>query len=155
MTSAWETSAFITSNKKLSQFDFYKKNNATENVLSLVKLQSKTFGTICEKIVYEMLNLQPRTSSQNDATYNNNKIEIKCARYWSETNNCKWQHIEIGHDFDFILFVLLDFTDFKIWGIKKKKLIKIGKLTKQGLQGMWVNKNDIIEHLTQIYPLSA
>lgn len=154
---SWKnTTSFASIKDKETQLKYYKKNHATEEVLQLVALESKPFGSEAEKIISEILQLKPRTSSQNDATYNNKKIEIKSARYWvnTENNDCKWQHLELDHDYEYVLFVLLDFTGWKIWCISKKQLMgelrNIGIITYQGKQGWWVSKNKILPYLCAI-----
>ena len=85
---------------------------------------------------------------------NGKKIEIKSARYWAGKDDCKWQHLEPEHDYEYVLFVLLDFDRFKIWCIKKSLLM--GELrdkkivTFQGKQGWWVAKSAILPYLTPI-----
>ena len=137
-----------------SQLQYYTRMQASEDVLRIVGVESKRFGSIAEKIICEIFKLGPRTSSQNDGVRNNKKIEIKCARYWGGTDNCKWQHLEPDHDYEYVLFGLLDFHTWKIWGIKKSVLMgemrekKI--VTYQGKQGWWCEKNKIIDYLTPI-----
>lgn len=75
------TNAFKTIKNKETQIKYYKKNDSCEEVLQLVDLESKPFGSESEKIIKEIFNLGPRTSSQNK------KIEIKSARYWVCNNN--------------------------------------------------------------------
>lgn len=95
-----------------------------------------------------------RTSTQNDATINGKKIEIKTARYWSGEDECIWQHLEPDYDYDIVMFVLLDFTGLKIWCINKSVLmgeLKTKKIiTFQGKQGYWVKKSAILPHITSI-----
>jgi hypothetical protein len=128
--------------------------NSCEEVLQLVDLESKPFGTECEKILADIFKLSPRTSSQNDGVRNGKKIEIKCARYWAGKDNCVWQHLEPDHDYEYALFGLLDFHNWKVWGIKKTLLM--GELrdkkivTYQGKQGWWVRKSAILSYLTPI-----
>jgi len=155
---SWKyTKTFTSIGYKETQKKYYKKMNSCEEVLQLVDLDSKPFGSETEKIIKEIFLLSPRTSSQNDATRNQTKIEIKSARYWAGQDDCKWQHIEPDHDYDIVLFVLLDFQGLKVWGIKKTLLMgemcdkKI--VTKQGKQGMWVKKSDIIDYLTPLYTI--
>jgi hypothetical protein len=148
------TTSYKSVEYKETQYDYYKKNNSSEEVLRLVNLESKPFGSISEKIIREVLNLANRTSSQNDATLNNKKIEIKCARYWAGKNDCVWQHLEPEHDYEYALFALLDFNSWKVWCIKKDLLMgemrekKI--VTYQGKQGWWVRKSAIEEYLKVI-----
>jgi hypothetical protein len=142
---------------KPTQINYYEKNNSCSEVLQLVKLDSKPFGSISEKILSEVFQLGPRSSSQNDGTKNGKKIEIKCARYWANKDDCMWQHLEPNHDYDYVLLALLDFQDWKIWGIQKSilmgELIDKKIVTFQGKQGCWVKKSDILPYLTPIHSI--
>ncbi len=148
------TKAFKSIKDKETQIKFYKRMNSPDEVLQLVDLDSKPFGETMEKIVKEIFDIGPRTSSQNDGTRLSKKIEIKSARYWNGTDDCKWQHIEPDHDYTFIIFTLLDFNGPKVWIITKKLLM--GELrdkkviTYQGKQGWWVKKSSIIKYLIPI-----
>lgn len=132
--------------------------NSCEEVLQLVDLESKPFGSESEKIIQEIFQLGPRTSTQNDGTRNGKKIEIKSARYWAGKDDCVWQHLEPDHDYEYALFVLLDFQGWKVWGIKKSLLMgemrekKI--VTFQGKQGWWVRKSAVMQYLTPIKNIS-
>lgn len=151
----WKNTKTFTSIKdKETQIKYYKRMNSCEEVLQLVDLESKPFGTESEKIIQEIFKLDPRTSTQNDGTRKGKKIEIKSARYWAGKDNCVWQHLEPDHDYEYVLFVLLDFQGWKVWGMKKSFLMgemrekKI--VTFQGKQGWWVRKSAIISYLTPI-----
>ena len=150
------TAAFTTIHEKETQIKHYKRMNASAEVLQLVELESKPFGSVCEKIISELFGLGPRTSSQNDATLNGKKIEIKTARYWAGKDDCVWQHLEPDHDYDYALFVLLNFQGWKVWCIKKTDLMDLrGKIvTFQGKQGWWTKKSAILPHLTPIHTLA-
>lgn len=150
------TAAFTTIHEKETQIKHYKRMNASAEVLELVQLESKPFGSVCEKIISELFGLGPRTSSQNDATLNGKKIEIKSARYWAGKDDCVWQHLEPDHDYDYALFVLLNFKGWKVWCIKKTALMELrGKIvTDQGKQGCWTKKSAILPHLTPIHTLA-
>jgi hypothetical protein len=151
----WEnTEAFKSIKNKETQIKYYKRMNSSESVLQIVDLESKPFGSVSEKIIKEIFNIGQRTSSQNDGTKNGKKIEIKSARYWAGKNDCVWQHLEPEHDYEYALFVLLDFNGWIVWGIKKSLLMgemrdkKI--VTYQGKQGWWVRKSMIVNYLTLI-----
>lgn len=153
--SSWKnTKTFKSIKDKETQIKYYKRMNSCDEILQLVDLESKPFGTESEKIIQEIFKLGPRTSSQNDGTRLGKKIEIKSARYWAGEDNCKWQHLEPNHDYEFVLFVILDFQGWKVWGMKKSLLM--GELrekkivTDQGKQGCWVKKSDILPYLTPI-----
>ena len=138
-----------------SQYNKYKDNGASIETLNLISLNSKRFGTEMEKIIIELFNLKPRTTTQHDATYNYKKIEIKCSRYWAN-GNVIWQHIEPKYDYDVILFVLLDFNSISVYLMNKNELmncIKNGIVTKQGQQGYWTSYDKIKDKLINIYSL--
>ena len=114
-------------------------------------MESKRFGSISEKLTCEIFKLEPRTSSQNDGVRKGKKIEIKCARYWGCKNECKWQHLELEHDYNCILFGLLHFDgSWKFWGISKTLLFGELKqkniLSYQGKQGYWCDKSKVIQY---------
>ena len=151
------TAAFTTIQEKETQIKHYKRMNASTEVLQLVELESKPFGSVCEKIISELFGLGPRTSTQHDATLNGKKIEIKTARYWAGKDDCVWQHLEPEHDYDYAMFVLLNFHGWKVWCIKKTDLMALREkkiVTFQGKQGWWTRKSVILPHLTPIHTLA-
>jgi hypothetical protein len=141
-----------------SQFEYYKRHCEDEDILRMASMSSKQFGTFSEKIIAELMMLSPRTSSQNDGVCGGVKVEIKCARYWANGTDCKWQHLEPDHDYDVAVFVLLTFTGFEVWAIKKSTLmgdLRERKLvTHQGRQGWWTKKSSISTFLTPIHSAS-
>lgn len=99
--SFWKNSkAFQAIKEKETQTKYYKKMGCCDEVLQLVMLDSKPFGSECEKIIQEIFCLGPRSSSQNDGTRLGKKIEIKSARYWAGKDDCRWQHLEPDHDYE-------------------------------------------------------
>jgi len=152
---SWKNCArFKAIKDKETQTKYYKRMNASPDVLQLVELESKPFGTEAEEIISEIFSLGPRTSSQNDGTLNGKKIEIKSARYWAGKDDCRWQHLEPDHDYEYALFVILDFQGWKVWGIKKSVLMGEPRekkiVTFQGKQGWWTTKSAILPYLTPI-----
>ena len=151
------TAAFTTIQEKETQIKHYKRMNASAEVLQLVELESKPFGSVCEKIISELFGLGPRTSTQHDATLNGKKIEIKTARYWAGKDDCVWQHLEPDHDYEYAMFVLLNFHGWKVWCIKKTDLMDLREkkiVTFQGKQGWWTRKSAILPYLTPILTLA-
>jgi hypothetical protein len=148
------TKTFKSIKDKETQIKYYKHMNASDEVLQLVELESKPFGSESELIISEIFHLGPRTSTQNDGTRHGKKIEIKTARYWAGKDDCKWQHLEPDHDYEYALLVILDFQGWKVWCIKKDLLMgemrdkKI--VTEQGKQGWWTKKSAILPYLTPI-----
>jgi site-specific DNA-methyltransferase (adenine-specific) len=155
---SWKnTEAYKSFQRKPTQYDYYLENGSSSEILEIVKMNSKVFGTMCEKLLIEILGLSPRTSTQNDATYTFNetvyKFEIKVGRFLSETDDCMWQHIEDDHDFDFIILCLVNFTGFDVYFMTKQKvldLISKNVIKKQGKQGFICKKNQIFKYLTKI-----
>jgi hypothetical protein len=151
---SWKTLRSFTSiQDKETQIKYYARRGATPEVLALVELESKPFGSVSEKILSEIFGLGPRSSSQNDGTYNGHKIEIKTARYWAGKDDCRWQHLEPDHDYDYAMLVLLDFQGWKVWGIQKSRLMDLREskiVTYQGKQGWWTSKSAILPHLTPL-----
>lgn len=152
---SWKSSkAFQSILDKETQKKYYKRMGASPDVQQLVDLDSKPFGSECEKILSEIFGLGKRSSTQHDATLNGKKIEIKTARYWAGKDDCVWQHLEPEHDYEFALFALLDFQGFKIWGIKKSLLMgemrEKNIVTFQGKQGWWTKKSAVLPYLTPI-----
>jgi hypothetical protein len=151
------TKAFQSIQTKETQVKYYKKNGCSEDVLQLVELESKPFGSVSEKILSELFSLGPRTSTQNDATFQGKKLEIKSARYWAGKDDCMWQHLEPDHDYEYALLALLDFHGWKVWSIPKARLM--GELrdnkvvTFQGKQGWWTRKSALLPYLTPIHTL--
>ena len=140
----------------ITQYDYYKKNNSSDEILNLVLLNSKIFGTRAEEILKKIFDIGPRSSSQNDGTKFDKKIEIKTSRYWGGTINSKWQHIEEEHDYEYVLVALLDFDKWKCWITKKQflfgELKEKGLLKKQGNEGWMFNSKDITaNYFTEIF----
>jgi hypothetical protein len=154
-SASWKTSkAFLAIKEKVTQLSYYTDSGADEEVLQLVALDSKPFGSEAERILVEVLGLGPRTSTQNDGTFNTKKIEIKAARFWAGKDDCVWQHLEPDHDYEYALFALLDFHGWNVWGIKKSLLMGECRdkkvVTFQGKQGWWTKKSAVLPYLTPI-----
>jgi len=131
----------------------YREHGASEEVMKLVKLTSKTFGTVVEEMTRERWSLEDRTNVQHDALYKGKKIEIKSARYWAGTDDCRWQHLFPTYDYDILLLVLLDYTEFRYWVIKKETAFATQLITAQGDQGHWFQRSDMQPHLVPIHSL--
>lgn len=142
-----ESKTYKKVSNKISQLDYYRSNNASEEILKIVGMESKAFGSIMEKLIIEHFSLCKRKNTQHDACFGDKKIEIKSARYWAGQDNCKWQHIELKHDYEFIIFSLVDFDHVKTW-IANKSMIR-DHITPQGLQGYWTDKNTIMPYIIE------
>lgn len=146
-----DTRAYRIIKEKETQKMYYRRMSSSEDVLHLVDLDSKPFGAASEGILQEIFHLGKRTSSQNDGTRLDKKIEIKSARYWAGKDDCKWQHLEPEHDYDHILFALLGFHEWKVWCCTKAYLMgelrEKNVITHQGKQGWWIQKTHLLKHL--------
>jgi hypothetical protein len=153
------TKAFNNNTRRETQTQYYVRMNAAPAVVELVSLDSKPFGSVSELILAELFQMTPRTSSQHDGIFQGHKCEIKCARHWAGKNDCRWQHLEPDHDYEFAMLALLDFHEWKVWCVTKAQLM--GELrekkvvTFQGKQGWWTLKSAIMPHLTPIHGLEC
>jgi hypothetical protein len=149
------TKAFTNNKRRETQTQYYVRMNAATEVIELVSLDSKPFGTVGEQILAELFQMAPRTSTQNDGVFEGHKCEIKCARHWAGKDDSRWQHLEPDHDYDFAMLALLDFHEWKVGCISKAQLM--GELrekkvvTFQGKQGWWTLKSAIMPYLTPIH----
>ena len=149
----------IQNERRETQTQYYVRMNAAPDVIDIVSLDSKPFGSVSESILTKLCQMTPRTSSQHDGIFEGHKCEIKCARYWAGKDECRWQHMEPDHDYDFAMLALLDFHEWKVWCITKAQLM--GELrekkvvTFQGKQGWWTLKSAIMPYLTPIQGLEC
>ena len=156
----WKHSKAFTKNKRRdTQTKYYTEMNAAPEVIDIVSMDSKPFGSVSESILAELFQMTPRTSSQHDGVFEGHKCEIKCARYWAGKDECRWQHMEAEHDYEFAMLALLDFHGWNVWCITKAQLM--GELrekkvvTFQGKQGCWTMKSAIMPYLTPIIGLEC
>ena len=99
-----------------SQYDYYLENNASEQILKYVSLQGKTFGEkYMEPLAAEWFSLDARTDSGHDHNKLNRRLEQKSARYHANGNDWKWQHIEMNHQWEYLLLCGLDFKEIKFY----------------------------------------
>jgi len=138
-----------------SQLDYYLENNVSKELIPYVTLQGKTFGEkYMEQLAKEYFNLDNRKSSTHDHMKNNKTIEQKSARYHANGGDWKWQHIEMTHEWDYLMLCGLDFQDIKFYITSRKlveNLIKEGIIVGQGKkkdgvaqpqQAYWFSRSD-------------
>lgn len=151
-----KTVNFQKTNRSKSQLDYYLENNSAPETIVLVKLNNKTFGEKMQRILIELLNLEPPTSTGHDARLGDLKFEIKTSRYWVSLASWKWQHIMLDHEYDYLLLVGVDFNQLKIYIISKPKYCKAlndGLANVQGNangQGTWANYKKIRSKLHRV-----
>jgi hypothetical protein len=126
-----------------TQRTFYKKCGATDEILKIIDLNNKRFGSFAEDYIRENFELGPRTSVENDATVLGRKIEIKSARRNGKNGRYFYQHIQLDYDYDFLLTTLLEPSGEFVCNIFKKEDI-LPHLKKQGKnanQGYTLDQN--------------
>jgi hypothetical protein len=153
--SSWvNTEHFKAMEKKTTQLELYIKKNSSAEILQLVSMANKVFGTEMEGIIREIFHLSPPDSSQHDGKRFSKKIELKSARWHANGLDCNWQHLEPDYDYEFVIFVLVDFDGLKAWIITKDLLMgdlrKNNVVLKQGQQGWTTSKNKLEKYLTPI-----
>lgn len=150
--------------RKETMHDFYRRNNAPTEILSLVKLENKQFGTMMEHIITEYIGMKPpkQPITSYDRLFENNgrsvRIEIKSSRLWRRgpTSQFKWQHIMKDHDYDVLLLAGLDFACIRLYAISKKQIMELywkGGIKQQGCaegQGLWFSFSQIKPYITDI-----
>lgn len=141
-----------------SQLDYYLENNVSKEILPYVTLQGKTFGEkYMEQIAKEYFNLEDRTSSTHDHIKLTKRIEQKSARYHANGGDWKWQHIEMTHEWDYLLLCGLDFREIKFY-ISSRKIVEklideyiiVGQGKKkdgiaQPQQAYWFSRSDFVK----------
>lgn len=137
--------------------EHYRNNGSEQEIMKIVALENRKFGSVIEKLLREIYNLSMPESTKHDAIFvrfgrPNTKLEIKAARYWAGTKNCKWQHLEPDYDYTHILFVLVDFNRLRVWCANKTPLFEEKILTPQGKQGYWGDMDTLLAsgHLTEV-----
>jgi hypothetical protein len=78
----------------------------------------------------------------------NKSIEQKSARYHANGGDWKWQHIEMTHEWDYLMLCGLDFQDIKFY-IASRKVVEI--LIDEGIIVGQGKKKDGIAQPQQAY----
>jgi hypothetical protein len=152
-----ETNTFKEIKKSENQYEYYLRNNASPEILKLVKMSNRKFGCFMEKLCIEVLGLNEGIDSTHDAIFQDLLCEIKASRFWVSTETFKWQHVMIKHECDFLLLCEVNFDHVNIYAITKEKVLdlhKEGKIKEQGKknshQGLWFTYEQIKNYLTKI-----
>lgn len=135
-----------------TQRTFYKKSGANDDILKIVDLNNKTFGTFAEEYLRENFGLDYGTSNENDATVLGQKIEIKSARRGKNGDHF-YQHIQKDYDYKFLVTTLLEPSGDVVCNIFKKEDI-LPHLKNQGKnanQGYTLHKNIVDTYGYRIY----
>ena len=134
---------------------WYANNGAPAEMVELVSLGNKKFGSIMEHITCDLFDCQKVKDVKGktgwDLNKNNSRIELKSSRYWRMANkNCfRWQHVLADHEWSYLMCVGIDFQKIRYFIASKPqfmKLIEEGAITQQGGaggQGCWFSSEDI------------
>ena len=150
------TNNFKKIDSKISQLDFYLKNNSHEDILKIVSLNNKAFGEVMQRIIGEVLGMNKATNTGHDAIKNKKLIEIKSSRYWTKTKDWCFQHIMEDHKYDYLLCVGIAFDNIEMYIIDKEDFLDLkhdGIVKVQGGgegQGMWFQFRDLKDYLHKI-----
>ena len=125
----------------LTQLGYYIENNASPEILKFVTLSNKAFGEqYMQGIAKDLFGLEKAGHTGHDLQLSGQKIEMKSSR-WGCRGSFKWQHIMQGHEYQYVMFALVDFQDIKFWIIKKDVILANPSLFQQqgGAegQGLW------------------
>ena len=129
---------------------FYQRNGAPAEIVDLVALSNKRFGTDMETLVCNLTGCKkvPDTvgetgwDCEHEAT--KNYPEIKASRYWQAMKDWKWQHILADHEWSHVILAAVDFQEIKLFLLTKDTfmaLMEKGIVTQQGGaggQGCWM-----------------
>lgn len=127
--------------KKRTQFDYYRERGASDEILKLVTMNNKTYGTgFMESYIRSHFGMKNPINSEHDGIYMDKKFEIKAPRF-GNTGTYFIQHLKPNHDFDYILIALLQPSGIETFVIKKPDMYKHLKLQKG--EGYFLRKNEI------------
>ena len=140
-----------------TQEQYYRDNGSTEDILQYTR-PGCSIGVQAEKITKEYFNLDNRTSTSHDHQKLGKKIEQKTGRYHANGGEWRWQHIEMQHNWDYLLVCGLDFHGFKFFIIERNQLESIlpqlnagqGAQGEDGVanpqQGYWFTKSNFTKN---------
>ena len=152
--------------KKPGQIQRYKTAKADEHIIQLVE-QANAKGTTMERYARHSFKLCKRNngikkgvgSGYDHISHGGNKIEHKTAAAWDDKFTMfKWQHIELKHEWEYLLLTAIYPKKIRWYMIDKNTIINLvdkGLVTIQGKkgksdEGLWMNYLDIKDYLTEI-----
>jgi len=132
-----------------SQYDLYKENKSDKNILKLVQMSNRRFGSVMEDIVCKKYGMKKAKTSIYDVVDKHGKrIEVKAGRI-SLTGVYNFLHIE-DRDYDHFIFVIIKYNDILFYTISKQELFDSGLLKRLGNQGFFCQYHKIQHLLLQI-----
>ena len=124
--------------RKNTQEDFYRISGAEPEIVNYAGENNKVWGANAEKISREWFKMDPPTSSCHDHIKQGKTIEQKSMRLGAKGSEGKWQHIEIKHEWDYLLLCTLEVHGLSFHITSRgnvETLVKKGVITGQGKKG--------------------
>ena len=141
---------------------FYQKNGSPSEIVDLVALSNKRFGTDMETLVCGLTGCKKVPDTVGETGWDceheetNNFPEIKSSRYWQAVKDWRWQHILADHEWSHVILAAVDFQEIKLFLLTKDTfmvLIEKGIVTQQGGaggQGCWMQYRKAAQFLHPI-----
>jgi len=148
--------ATIVESTGLTQAAWYAKNGASSEMVSLVALGNKAFGSAMEHITCNIFKCEKVKDVQGETGWdlcrNDFHIELKSSRLWrvQQKTLWRWQHVLPDHEWSYLMCAGVDIDKIRYFIISKPQfmdLISMGIVTQQGGaggQGCWFSSPDII-----------
>lgn len=102
--------AFRALTDPFTQEDWYRSQNASEEILSLVRQKPNVYSNVCADIAREAhpLTKPPNETRCNHVDADGNKYRQVSARHTSTGKRGSWEHIQPSRPWDYLLLVHLD-----------------------------------------------
>ena len=163
LTHFWEIQDAKKKKTKENQKERYRSLNATPEIIRIIDIGGGSgMGTMMESYARYTFSphLTPRVSTGHDHICMEKKLEQKSSGLWDKAEDSfKWQHIEVGHNWEGLLLAGIYPTRIRFWGLTRANFVKLigeGKVTNQGnkekdsSEGMWMLYKDIKDSLVEI-----
>ena len=129
---------------RYDQLDFYKDHGASDAILQLVRLNSKSYGAVIEDVVLKRFGISHTLCTEQDGVFEGTLIEVKGPRLTAK-GDFFVQHLKPTHNYDLILVAVLEPTgSLTVRAIKKWDALRFAK--KQGSEGFIVQGKTIVDY---------
>ena len=148
--------ATIVESTGLTQAAWYAENGASSEMVSLVALGNKAFGSAMEYLTCNIFECEKVKDVQGETGWdlcrNDSHIELKSSRLWrlKQKTLWRWQHVLPDHEWSYLMCAGVDIDKIRYFIVSKPQfmnLISAGIVTQQGGaggQGCWFSSPDII-----------
>jgi len=123
-----QTNAFLTMKNKTTQLDMYRRRGATEDILKLVAIPSTvSFSDVIKGILCDLFGFEKKGY---DLTLNGKVFKVRAACY-TKARGYMWQHLKQNQLYDYVIYVLVDFTDLRFSVSTKQQVFSQPEIFKQ------------------------